>query len=37
MGRHLGPVEKLSRREGVELALEGERLLAGKSAFERRS
>jgi small subunit ribosomal protein S4 len=36
MGRHLGPVEKLSRREGVELALKGERLLAGKSAFDRR-
>jgi small subunit ribosomal protein S4 len=36
MGRDLGPVEKRSRREGVELALKGERLLAGKSAFERR-
>ena len=36
MGRDLGPVEKLSRREGVELGLKGERLLAGKSAFERR-
>lgn len=36
MGRHRGPVEKLSRREGAELALEGRRLLAGKSALERR-
>ncbi len=36
MGRHTGPVEKLSRREGVELFLKGERLLLGKSALERR-
>lgn len=36
MGRHTGPVEKLSRREGVELGLKGERLLAGKSGLERR-
>jgi small subunit ribosomal protein S4 len=36
MGRDLGPVEKLSRREGVELELKGERLLAGKSGLERR-
>ena len=36
MGRHTGPVEKLSRREGVELELKGERLLRGKSALERR-
>jgi small subunit ribosomal protein S4 len=36
MGRYIGPVEKLSRREGVELALKGERLLAGKSAMSRR-
>ena len=36
MGRHTGPVEKLSRREGVELGLKGARLLAGKSALERR-
>ena len=36
MGRYTGPVEKLSRREGVELGLKGERLLAGKSALERR-
>ncbi len=37
MGRDLGPVEKRSRREGVELELKGERLLLGKSALERRS
>jgi small subunit ribosomal protein S4 len=36
MGRYTGPVEKLSRREGVELYLKGEGLLAGKSALERR-
>lgn len=36
MGRHTGPVEKLSRREGVELYLKGERLARGKSALERR-
>jgi small subunit ribosomal protein S4 len=36
MGRHTGPVEKLSRREGVELYLKGERLLLGKSGIERR-
>ena len=36
MGRHRGPVEKLSRREGVQLYLKGERVLAGKSAIERR-
>ena len=36
MGRHTGPVEKLSRREGVELFLKGERALNGKSALERR-
>lgn len=36
MGRHTGPVEKLSRREGVELFLKGERLVRGKSALERR-
>ena len=36
MGRDLGPVEKLSRREGVELELKGERLLSGKGALERR-
>src|SRR5690242_15675964 len=36
MGRYTGPVEKLSRREGVELFLKGERALNGKSALERR-
>ena len=36
MGRDTGPVERLSRREGVELELKGARLLAGKSALERR-
>ena len=36
MGRYRGPVEKLSRREGVQLYLKGERVLAGKSAIERR-
>jgi small subunit ribosomal protein S4 len=36
MGRDTGPVEKLSRREGVELELKGLRLLQGKGAMERR-
>ena len=36
MGRYTGPVEKLSRREGVELFLKGERALNGKSGLERR-
>lgn len=36
MGRYTGPVERLSRREGVELFLKGERALRGKSALERR-
>ncbi|HYZ29218.1 MAG TPA: 30S ribosomal protein S4 [Thermoleophilaceae bacterium] len=36
MGRYRGPVEKLSRREGVQLFLKGERIAAGKSALERR-
>jgi small subunit ribosomal protein S4 len=36
MGRYRGPVEKLSRREGVQLYLKGERVAAGKSAIERR-
>jgi small subunit ribosomal protein S4 len=36
MGRHTGPVERLSRREGVELFLKVERALNGKSALERR-
>jgi small subunit ribosomal protein S4 len=37
MGRYTGPVERLSRREGVELFLKGERALNGKSALERRA
>jgi small subunit ribosomal protein S4 len=36
MARYRGPVEKLSRREGVQLFLKGERVAAGKSALERR-
>lgn len=36
MGRYRGPVEKLSRREGVELSLKGARAAAGKSALARR-
>jgi small subunit ribosomal protein S4 len=36
MGRDTGPVEKRSRREGVELELKGLRLLEGKSGMERR-
>ena len=36
MGRDTGPVEKRSRREGVELELKGLRLLEGKGAMERR-
>lgn len=36
MGRYTGPVERLSRREGVELFLKGERALLGKSGLERR-
>jgi small subunit ribosomal protein S4 len=36
VGRYTGPVERLSRREGVELFLKGERALRGKSALERR-
>jgi small subunit ribosomal protein S4 len=36
MGRDTGPVEKRSRREGVELELKGFRLLEGKNAMERR-
>jgi small subunit ribosomal protein S4 len=36
MGRYTGPVEKLSRREGIELYLKGERMLLGKSGIERR-
>jgi small subunit ribosomal protein S4 len=36
MGRYTGPVERLSRREGVELFLKGERAVNGKSGLERR-
>jgi small subunit ribosomal protein S4 len=36
MGRYTGPVEKLSRREGVDLGLKGERRLLGKGALDRR-
>ena len=36
MGRYTGPVERLSRREGVELFLKGERAINGKSALKRR-
>jgi small subunit ribosomal protein S4 len=36
MARYRGPVEKLERRLGVDLALKGERRLAGKSALEKR-
>jgi small subunit ribosomal protein S4 len=36
MGRYTGPVERLSRREGVELHLKGERAIGGKSALARR-
>lgn len=36
MGRYTGPVEKISRREGVELFLKGERAINGKSGLERR-
>jgi small subunit ribosomal protein S4 len=36
MGRYTGPVERLSRREGVELYLKGLRALNGKSALARR-
>jgi small subunit ribosomal protein S4 len=36
MARYRGPVEKLSRREGVQLYLKGERLAKGKGALERR-
>ena len=37
MGRHTGPVERLSRRAGVELELKGERRMAKKSGLERRA
>jgi small subunit ribosomal protein S4 len=36
MGRYLGPVERLSRREGVDLQLKGIRAMSGKGALERR-
>jgi small subunit ribosomal protein S4 len=36
MGRYLGPVEKLERREGVDLGLKGLRALNGKTALQRR-
>ena len=36
MGRYLGPVEKLERREGVSLDLKGERQMLRKTALERR-
>jgi small subunit ribosomal protein S4 len=36
VGRYTGPVERLSRREGVELYLKGLRAVNGKSALARR-
>ena len=36
MSRYTGPVEKLERRLGVDLARKGERRLAGKSALAKR-
>ena len=36
MSRYTGPVEKLERRLGVDLAMKGERRLAGKSALAKR-
>lgn len=36
MGRYTGPVEKLERREGVDLGLKGQRRLARKTSLERR-
>lgn len=36
MGRYIGPVEKLERREGVPLDLKGKRALLGKTSIERR-
>jgi small subunit ribosomal protein S4 len=36
VGRYIGPVEKLSRREGVDLCLKGARRLARKGGIERR-
>lgn len=36
MGRYTGPVEKLERREGIDLGLKGQRRLARKTSLERR-
>lgn len=36
MSRYIGPVEKIERRLGANLAVKGERRLAGKSALEKR-
>jgi small subunit ribosomal protein S4 len=36
MGRYTGPKEKLSRREGVDLGMKGERALNGKGVMDRR-
>ncbi|QKF65445.1 30S ribosomal protein S4 [Campylobacter corcagiensis] len=36
MARYTGPVEKIERRLGVDLALKGERRLAGKSSLAKR-
>ncbi len=36
MGRYTGPTDRLSRREGVNLFLKGERSYSGKSAIEKR-
>lgn len=36
LGRYIGPVEKLERREGVPLDLKGERHLLRKTSLERR-
>lgn len=36
MGRYLGPVCRLCRREGVKLYLKGERCLSGKCAFSKK-
>ena len=36
MARYTGPTDKLSRREGTQLFLKGERVFKGKTAIERR-
>jgi len=36
MGRYTGPTDRLSRREGVNLFLKGERSYNGKTAIEKR-